>query len=857
MGQWYPQIATYDRYGWDKNQFLDPGEFHDEYGTFDVDLSVPRSFLIGYTGVLLNPDSVYSDSVRANLKNAYGSTQTHRIADFSKADWKAADTARLLWQFHAENVRDFAWCANEHYIWDLEYTFPDGAPALIAGHALYFDDQKKYWSEVAHMTAHAVGFFSKHYGLYAYPSMFSVEGVVGGGMEYPGITFNGHIGDPNSHELYGVISHEIGHSWFPMMIESNETYFAFMDEGFNTYITTTAMEDYYGRYNNSYKWTTPLARFFNYDNTDDRASNQRDALGIAKTGYEEPIATHVYRFAEPALEGTSIYAKTGSVMFMLQYVLGDSVFAHCMKEYFRRYEFKHVYPEDFYTTMQEASGNRDLRWFFNEWFERTFTCDYGVSGLSYDEIKSGTATVYRTSFKVHRYDPAIMPVDVRLDMADGTTRTVWFPIDKWINAEVQHDTTVDLPSPPVKAELNPDGRILDINRLNNVTGMTPLKLEFDNTYFFIAPLDTYLIKWRPTLWYTDEGGFNVGAKFDGAYLDDLYKLHFYPSYNFHANTFDYDLGGGENTYKISPLSSINARVFHIEGRYGGDVTVDKGLREHFSYPPFHDIKLEYSFIAADDRNYLYYPSTWDYGKLQRAILSYQYDNRWEHVSVTAKAGLEGTMALFGENDFQYSKRTIDIRSFIDLPWRTKLALRVYNGMGFGSLPDQAKFYADGASPLEQFESPFYRSSGIFPSWMRQNSIYPGDGNMRGYYESGIAGDKMEAINAEARFGSILPFVNWRLPLLDYLTRYVHSVAFVDAGRVANAPANLWDQRYEADLGVGLRLNSIPQIFGETRRLVWSTGITTFRVDFPFYVTAPPPGESKLKFRWVFGLNETI
>jgi hypothetical protein len=131
--------------------------------------------------------------------------------------------------------------------------------------------------------------------------------------------------------------------------------------------------------------------------------------------------------------------------------------------------------------------------------------------------------------------------------------------------------------------------------------------------------------------------------------------------------------------------------------------------------------------------------------------------------------------------------------------------------------------------------------------------------MRGYYESTIAGDKIDAVNAEARFGSLLPFVKWRLPLLDYLTRYVHSVAFADAGRVASAPANLWDQRFEADLGVGLRLNSLRDVFGDLSRssLFSSGGIQTLRVDFPFYITAPPPGESKLKFRWVFGLNETI
>ncbi|HLX13197.1 MAG TPA: hypothetical protein VKS81_10330, partial [Bacteroidota bacterium] len=109
MGQWYPQISTYDKYGWDKNQFLGPAEFHDEYGTFDVQVTAPKSFLLGYSGVLLNPEDVYSDSIRTRLKDSFGKDSTTRIADFSNKEWKDADTAGVTWKFHAENVRDFAW----------------------------------------------------------------------------------------------------------------------------------------------------------------------------------------------------------------------------------------------------------------------------------------------------------------------------------------------------------------------------------------------------------------------------------------------------------------------------------------------------------------------------------------------------------------------------------------------------------------------------------------------------------------------------------------------------------------------------------------------------------------------------
>src|SRR6185369_6042555 len=249
-----------------------------------------------------------------------------------------------------------------------------------------------------------------------------------------GLTFLGHYGDPDSHNLHDIATHEIGHNWFPMMLDNNETNYAFMDEGFNSFITITAVEDFYGRYHQQ-EWASPVPHFFHYDRDDSRSGTQRGSIDLAKTGYEEPIATHVYRFNEQGIYGSSIYGKTASVLLMLKYVLGDSVFSHAMLEYYNRYKFKHVYPEDFYQTMQDASGRKDLRWFFDEWFNRTLRCDYAVSHLGYSKIASGSGVVYKTHVTAERREQAVMPVDVRFTMEDGTTKTIWFPIEKWLNGE--------------------------------------------------------------------------------------------------------------------------------------------------------------------------------------------------------------------------------------------------------------------------------------------------------------------------------------------------------------------------------------------------------------------------------------
>ncbi|MFI5251903.1 MAG: M1 family metallopeptidase [Bacteroidota bacterium] len=870
IAQWYPQIAVYDKFGWDKNQYLTQGEFHNEYGTFDVSITLPKSFLLGYTGQIVNPEEVYPDSVRAKLKESMGNDSTVQIADYSETDWKGADTVLQTWKFRAEHVTDFAWSANEHYIWDVAHWTPPEPPEAGMGaksitiHSLYFADKKEYWREVAHFGRHAISFFSTHYGQYTYPNMFIIEGVEGGGMEYPGLTFCGHYGDKNNHGLYGVTVHETGHNWYPMMIQSNETYFAFMDEGFNTFITTTAEEDYYGRHDNSYTWTDWQQKFFHYDNDDSRQGNQRGALDLAKTGYEEPVATHCYRFKQQALSGSSIYPKTASIILMLQYVLGDSVFSHVMKEYYRKYHFKHVYPEDFYNNAMEASGQKDLRWFFDEWFNRTYTCDYGVCGLRSEKLVENNQTRYRTRFTIHRYGQAIMPLDIRISMVDGSSRTVLMPVDQWFNGEEERDTVVDLSSYPDKAEINPDGRILDINRLNNVTGIIPpTKIEFDNTMFHGTPIDSYLVLWRPSFWYTDAGGMQIGAKVNGNYLRDMYRLNLGGWYNTADQTMNYDLGVGQNTFMITPLSNINARLWRLEGRKGVDVDISKGIRDEFYVPPQHMFTARYSYSRADNTDYLLLPSTWEQGNLQRMIFGYSYYNRGDQWNVSAGMNFETSVGLFKESDWIYAKRTVDLRGTLQQIAGFDLSLRLYDGLGYGDIPNQAKYYIAEGNPLDQMSAPFLRSKGPLPTGIRDHALYPGGGFMRGYYNftalGGGMGTKIEAVNSEAKFYSLIPFWNRSIPLISSIPVLgdVRSALFFDAGRITSDPYNLWDQKFEVDCGFGFRLTNLTRYFGpfSDTNLLNSVGLNMIRFDFPIYVSMPAPGEDKLRFRWVVELNE--
>ena len=856
IAQWYPQIATYDRFGWDKSQYLGPAEFHNEFGSFEVNITLPKSFTLGYSGALLNPEDVYPDSIITKLKQAEGDTVAVRIADYTKTEWGSAESTMVTWKFNAENVRDFAWSANEHYIWDVNYWYPSPGAKGIAVHALYFKDMAQYWNRAAEYAKHTISYLNNHYGMYAYPNCFVVEGVVGGGMEYPGITFIGHYGDELTNSPFGIITHEVAHNWYPMMVGTNETAYGFMDEGFATFFTVAASEDFYGRYNNTYHFTEWYQKLLHFPNADERSQIQLNSLWLAKSGYEEPIATHTYRFEEPGLSGASMYSKTATVLFMLQYVLGDEVFEKVMREYFNRWKFKHPYPEDFYTVVEEASGRKNLRWFFDQWFNKTLICDYGISGFCWDEIKSGDTIVYRTNVSVKRYKPAIMPVDVHVTMENGNDAVLWFPIDLWLNAEVERDTVIDLPSKPIRAELNPDGRILDINRLNNRRPLPKVSVEFENTLFGVTPVDAYLVSWRPSLWYTDRGGWNVGYKVNGSYLDDFFRARLWQAYNFGDKTFDHDVSLSHNTMNLTP-GEISVRWYRMEGRKNVSFSLFKDFNRRYSYPPSHQVRLKYAFSKVIDRNYLLHPEVWEDGNLHSLIAGYSYSNRGSFWNVNASVQLEGSSSLFGRSSFQYSKRTFLVRSRFTMPGGWSLNARLYSGAGYGVVPAQAKFYFAGASPMEEMSDPLLRSKGVVPSTVRDHVVTPGGGMMRGYYRFPISGDKIEAVNMEARFSSVIPFVRIPIPVVSSVMRHFQSSLFLDAGRITGQTEKLWDRRFEIDFGFGLRLQSLAGLIGEFGRsnLFSAVGLQTLKIDFPLYSSAPFPGENKVKFRWVISFRE--
>jgi hypothetical protein len=443
VAQWYPQVATYDDVaGPDVTPYTGNSEFYLEYGDFDVDLTLPAGWIVGATGTLRNADEVLPPETRRRLDLALsGDTVVHVLtsADLgSRATLRGAD-GRTTWRFSARDVRDFAFATSDRYLWDAtRATIPQdgGTSRTVAVHSLYRRGAPG-WGLSARYGQHAVGFLSRLLIPYIYPQVTVSEGPEYG-MEYPQLVF---IGRPSSsRELEAVIAHEVGHEWFPMMVGPDESAFAWMDEGINTYDEARATADYFP---GSDPWEEPRAAY----------------LGIARSKAEVPMMHPIDDVKEPA-SGIAAYFKPGTVLRSLNAVVGDSVYRLAMRTYSRDWLLKHPYPWDFFDTFERVSG-RDLDWFIEPWWFRTATLDQAVGAVT--QAPGGVTVTVRD------LGDAPAPAIVVATLADGTTARATIPGERFaVDRRRTVSVTIPATARAVRVEIDPEQLFPDTNRRNNV-----------------------------------------------------------------------------------------------------------------------------------------------------------------------------------------------------------------------------------------------------------------------------------------------------------------------------------------------------------------------------------------------------
>ena len=378
MAEWFPRLAVYsDFQGWQNKQFLGSGEFALTFGDYEVHITVPGDHMVGATGVLQNPDDVLSATELARWNTAqktYDKPVIIRTQAEAEALEKKKATTKKTWVYKAENVRDFAWTSSRKFIWDAMAV--NLANKNVMAMSYYGKEGNPLWEQYStKVVAHTIKSYSAHTFDYPYPTAISVE--ASNGMEYPMICFNfgrpdedGTYSDAVKYGMIGVIIHEVGHNFFPMIVNSDERQWTWMDEGLNTFMQFMAEQEWDRDYPSRRGAAHKIVPYMKSD---------RNTL--------EPIMTN----SENIIQfGPNAYAKPATALNILrETVMGRELFDYAFKEYARRWMFKHPTPDDFFRTMEDASAV-DLDWFWRGWFYGTDPVDISIEGVKWYKLENRT-----------------------------------------------------------------------------------------------------------------------------------------------------------------------------------------------------------------------------------------------------------------------------------------------------------------------------------------------------------------------------------------------------------------------------------------------------------------------------------
>jgi hypothetical protein len=438
VAQWYPRLAVYDDVrGWNTEQYLGQGEFYLEYGSFDVSLTVPANMLVAATGTLQNPSQVLTAVQRARLARARTTDSTvvirgkDEIADPASRPLSRSGT--LTWRFTADSVRDFAWAAARHFVWDAARA--NGGKTLAM--SFYPASADSVWNESTQYVRFAVENYSSWYP-YPYPVAINVNGIEGG-MEYPMIVFCHNRTDAKA--LFSVTDHEIGHTWFPMIVGNNERLYPWMDEGFNTFM-------------NHYNWDKKYPGQYN------RRGDPGLYIPFALSGKEEPIMTPADRIRGNL--SVTAYTKPGLGLILLRdHIIGRDRFDPAFREYARRWAYKHPTPADFFRSIEDGVGE-DLSWFWRSWFYTTERLDQAVDSVSVQDSAGWvTSKIY-----VRSASAMPMPVELDLRMDDSTTQHLSLPVEVWQGGNY-YTAVVAGPKKVARVTVDPKSFYPDVRRENN------------------------------------------------------------------------------------------------------------------------------------------------------------------------------------------------------------------------------------------------------------------------------------------------------------------------------------------------------------------------------------------------------
>lgn len=439
MAQWFPQMAVFDDVeGWNTEPYLGAGEFYYDYGDFDYKITVPYNHIVVASGELQNPKDVLSPTVRERMEQAKKSDETVFLIkpeEVTDASIRAKQSGTLTWHFKMKNTRDVAFGSSKAFIWDAaKIDLPSGKTAMAQSAYPTESAGEDAWIRSTEFSKASVEHYSSKWLEYPYPVAVNVAAQVGG-MEYPGLNFCDWTDEGAS--LWGVTDHEFGHNWFPMIVGSNERRYAWMDEGFNTFInhySTLAFGEYPSRLNQARRmtgWFTSPTR--------EGIDTYPDVANLRNLG--------MIAYYKPAM----------GLLLLREYILGEERFDEAFISYIKAWAYKHPQPADFFNHMDNVTGE-NLSWFWQGWFYGTGNIDLAIDGV---QNYQGNTVV-----SLSNKGDIPMPVVMEVNYEDGTTEVVNLPVEIWQRGD-SWNHVIGSDKEVKSVELDPKKLLPDVNFSND------------------------------------------------------------------------------------------------------------------------------------------------------------------------------------------------------------------------------------------------------------------------------------------------------------------------------------------------------------------------------------------------------
>ena len=875
---WYPRISVYDaKFGWDTQQHLGK-EFYGDFGQYEVELSFSSNYVVEATGVLQNPSETFPGDLRQRLD----------ISNFAGKAWESKPSEitpykkeeRKTWKYKAINVHDFAFTADPTYrIGEVDWEGIKIVAVVQEGHAAK-------WQNAASYTAKIIETYSRDFGRYVYPKMVVADAR--DGMEYPMLTLDGGA-DP---DYRGLLAHEVGHNWFFGMVGNNETYRAFLDEGFTQFLTSWGLEHIDG---DTLPMSRPKGKYLQRFKKKELTRESRvynSYMNDAIRGNDTPLNVHSDDFNGALGHGggyRNVYYKTASMLYNLQYVLGDELFLAAMKNYFNQWKICHPYPEDFRQSIISYT-KVDLNWFFDQWIETTKTIDYKIAC-----VKNKGKNKQRV--KIKRVGEMQMPIDLTVVCKNDSVYHFHIPnhefvkkhqgntLPKWLGwGKINEEYTAEfnLGSKIKSVQIDSSGRLADKDMRNN---SWPKKSSFVFDSRVNNSPNRFHYEWfgRPEIWWNGYDGLKAGLHVNGNYMNHK---------NIFSGTFWFNFGLGQTVDStLVPINAYDAFSFNINyntpiNAGGKDVRLNTKIR-NLDGLQLYQLGIERLLPSQNTKWYAYIKTM--YRKDQNDLHYLLYKNQWlaDSWNNTVNLGMEHNYAYYRGSgkinfnvrtsapysDYSYSQITLIVSNKNRLG-KFDLNTRTFLQLGTGSnTPLESSLYAAGANPEELMENKYTRSVGFIPGdWSGYGDNinhfhHSGGMNLRGYagyllpvnnqydlQESGFIVPSGASVTVELAFDRLL---NIRKPKIKETFSF-DSYLFTDAGLLAIGnlkqynTSDIVDNLFRMDAGFGATL-TINKWWG-----IQKVEPLTIKADFPVFVNATPFLEaSNFAFRWLIGVSKTF